>query len=115
MELSHLLKRRHGFIAKGLIDSLVCKKVLSQKRSIELQKVVNTVTSNFLEDINLVKKNKLTKSSFFNKYGHLRPGAYDITSSNYREMKNISFEKSINTKKHKFKLNIKEKIKSIFY
>ena len=102
---------RHGFIAKGLIDSLVCKKVLSQKRSIELQKVVNTVTSNFLEDINLVKKNKLTKSSFFNKYGHLRPGAYDITSSNYREMKNISFEKSINTKKHKFKLNIKEKNK----
>ena len=102
---------RHGFIAKGLIDSLVCKKVLSQKRSIELQKVVNTVTSNFLEDINLVKNNKLTKSSFFNKYGHLRPGAYDITSSNYREMKNISFEKSINTKKHKFKLNIKEKNK----
>ena len=102
---------RHGFIAKGLIDSLVCKKILSQKRSIELQKVVNTVTSNFLEDINLVKKNKLTKSSFFNKYGHLRPGAYDITSSNYREMKNISFEKSINTKKHKFKLNIKEKNK----
>ncbi len=102
---------RHGFIAKGLIDSLVYKKILSQKRSIELQKVVNTVTSNFLEDINLVKKNKLTKSSFFNKYGHLRPGAYDITSSNYREMKNISFEKSINTKKHKFKLNIKEKNK----
>ena len=59
----------------------------------------------------MVKKNKLTKSSFFNKYGHLRPGAYDITSSNYREMKNISFEKSINTKKHKFKLNIKEKNK----
>ena len=102
---------RHGFIAKGLIDSLVYKKILSQKRSIELQKVVNTVTSNFLEDINLVKNNKLTKSSFFNKYGHLRPGAYDITSSNYREMKNISFEKSINTKKHKFKLNIKEKNK----
>ena len=102
---------RHGFIAKGLIDSLVCKKILSQKRSIELQKVVNTVTSNFLEDINLVKKNKLTKSSFFNKYGHLRPGAYDITSSNYREMKNISFEKSINTKKNNFKLNIKEKNK----
>ena len=41
----------------------------------------------------------------------MRPGAYDITSSNYREMKNISFEKSINTKKHKFKLNIKEKNK----
>jgi glutamine kinase len=102
---------RHGFIAKGLLDSLVSKKVFSQIRSIELQKVVNTVTSNFLEDINLVKKKKLTKSSFFRKYGHLRPGAYDITSKNYREMKNIFFEKAFKVKKHKFKLNIKEQNK----
>tara|TARA_A100000164_G_scaffold372758_1_gene402521 strand:+ start:252 stop:2552 length:2301 start_codon:yes stop_codon:yes gene_type:complete len=99
---------RHGFVAKGLIDSLVNKKVLSQKRSIELQKVVNTVTSIFLEDINLVIKKKMTKSFFFKKYGHLRPGAYDITSKNYREMKNTFFEKSFLSKKYKFKLNIKE-------
>jgi phosphohistidine swiveling domain-containing protein len=102
---------RHGFIAKGLLDSLVSKKIFSQKRSIELQKVVNTVTSNFLEDINLVKKKILTKSFFFRKYGHLRPGAYDITSKNYREMKNIFFEKAFKVKKHKFKLNTKEQNK----
>jgi phosphohistidine swiveling domain-containing protein len=102
---------RHGFIAKGLIDSLVSRKILTKKRSIELQKVVNTVTSNFLEDINLVIKNQMTKSIFFEKYGHLRPGAYDITSKNYREMKNTFFEKLFISKKHKFKLNTKERNK----
>jgi len=102
---------RHGFIAKGLIDSLVSRKILTKKRSIELQKVVNTVTSNFLEDINLVIKNQMTKSIFFEKYGHLRPGAYDITSKNYREMKNTFFEKPFISKKHKFKLNTKERNK----
>ena len=49
---------RHGFISKGLIDSLVSKKILSQKRSIELQKSVYTITSDFLKDINLVIKKK---------------------------------------------------------
>lgn len=102
---------RHGFVAKGLIDSMVRKKILSPKRSIELQKVVSTITSNFLEDINLVIKKKMTKSSFFRKYGHLRPGAYDITSKNYREMRNTFFEKSFIIKKNKFKLNIKEQSK----
>ena len=105
---------RHGFVAKGLIDSLVSKKVLSQKRSIELQKVVNTVTSKFLEDINFVLKKKMTKSLFFKKYGHLRPGAYDITSKNYSEMRNTFFEKSLVSKKHKFKLSNKEKKKINF-
>jgi len=99
---------RHGFIAKGLIDSLVSKKALSQKRSIELQKNINTVTSTFLEDINLVIKKKIKKSFFFKKYGHLRPGSYDITSKNYREIRDTFFEKSFIPKKHEFELNIKE-------
>jgi len=102
---------RHAFIAKGLINSLVSKKILSAKRSIELQNSVYTITSNFLEDINLVIKKKITKFFFFKKYGHLRPGAYDISSKNYREMRNTFFEKSLISKKHKFELTIKEKNK----
>ena len=56
---------RHGFISKGLIDSLVSKKILSQKRSIELQKSVYTITSDFLKDINLVIKKKKNKIIIF--------------------------------------------------
>ena len=86
---------RHGFISKGLIDSLVSKKILSQKRSIELQKSVYTITSDFLKDINLVIKKKKTKSLFFKRYGHLRPGTYDITSKNYSQMRNSLFDRSL--------------------
>ena len=105
---------RHGFISKGLIDSLVSKKILSQKRSIELQKSVYTITSDFLKDINLVIKKKKTKSLFFKRYGHLRPGTYDITSKNYSQMRNSLFDRSFKVKKHYFKLRKKEKIKLNF-
>ena len=82
---------------------------MSKKRSVELLKSVNTVTSEFIEDISLVIKKKLKKSAFFLKYGHLRPGAYDITSRNYSEIKNSLFEKSLQIKKHIFKLSSNEK------
>ncbi len=102
---------RHGFISKGLIDSLISKKILTKRRSIELQKGVNTITSNFLDDINLVIKNKKTKTSFFKVYGHLRPGAYDITSKNYSQMGSSLFDRSFKINKHPFKLKNKENAK----
>ena len=102
---------RHGFTSKGLIDSLVSKKVFSKKRSIELQNGVNSITSNFLKDINLVIKKKKTKLYFFKRYGHLRPGTYDITSENYRKMQDTLFDRTFVIKKNQFKLYDHEKIK----
>ncbi len=102
---------RHGFISKGLIDSLQNKKVLSRKRSIQLQRSINTITSNFLDDVNLVIKKKQSKLLFFNKYGHLRPGTYDITSKNYSQMRDTLFDRPFIIKKYLFKLKDKERIK----
>ena len=102
---------RHGFISKGLIDSLVSKRVFSKKRSVELQNGINTITSNFLKDINSVINKKKTKLSFFKKYGHLRPGTYDITSKNYSQMGNTLFDKTFMIKKNQFKLNNQERFK----
>ena len=54
---------------------------------------LKTVTTEILEDSNnLNKKGYLSKNSFFNKYGHLRPGTYDILSKKYSEKKYFSFE-----------------------
>ena len=41
----------------------------------------------------------------------MRPGAYDITSKNYREIQNSLFEKSFNLNKHIFELKSNEKNK----
>ena len=47
---------------------------------------------------------KLTKKHFLIKYGHLRPGTYDITSMNYRDNFKRYFGKKINMNKNQKKI-----------
>lgn len=105
---------RHGFIAKNLINSLVKKRVFTNNRAEQFQKSIQTITSDFLNEINLVIKKKLKKKIFITKYGHLRPGTYDITSSNYQSMQKHLFKKVIVLKKNYFNLKKKEKLKISF-
>ena len=105
---------RHGFIAKALIDSLKNLKILSEKEIENFLGSLKTVTTEILEDSNnLNKKGYLSKNSFFNKYGHLRPGTYDILSKKYSEKKYFSFKKTKSTEKkiNKFKLSKSKKLK----
>lgn len=99
---------RHGFIAKSLTDSMVKKNILSSTRAYFLQKNVHTITSEFLEDINSVVLKKFSRSDFMKKYGHLRPGAYDISSKNYKSMKNFKYKKVKLPNKKEFKLSKQE-------
>ena len=46
---------------------------------------INTISKEFQSDIRLYKNNKLSKNKIVEKYGHLRPGTYDITSPRYDE------------------------------
>ena len=50
---------------------------------------IKTISSEFIEDINNLKMND--KNFFLNKYGHLRPGTYDILSEKYSD--SFDFEK----------------------
>ena len=100
---------RHGFIAKCLTDSLIKKRAMNKQRVIKLQKSIHTITSEFLEDINLVIQKKIKKNQFIRKYGHLRPGAYDINSKNYKSMQKYLFNRISFEKKNSFILNKKEK------
>ena len=54
----------------------------------------------------------MNKKNFLNKYGHLRPGTYDITSKNYKENYNKYFNKKNYEKKaSKKKFDVNKKIK----
>jgi len=44
---------------------------------------LNTPLSNFQYDLSKFYDNKITKKQFLEKYGHLRPGTYDITVDRY--------------------------------
>ena len=121
---------RHSFIAKSILLSLKEIKLINTNDVETILNSVKTISSNFLEDLDLYKKNKISKKMFFDKYGHLRPGTYDINSANYKDASYINlknFQKpqgkhidKILISKHKIekidKLIKKEELKNIdFY
>ena len=76
---------RHAFIAEALLRSAVRRGVLSEVRFAEFKRSIHTVTRELIQDTFLVCNKKLTKIDFYKKYGHLRPGTYEITSLRYDE------------------------------
>jgi glutamine kinase len=74
---------RHGFVAVSWLRSLVNRGVLSQDQSDEFQSAVPTVASEFLDDLAMFRTRQDDDSLFNEKYGHLRPGTYDILSLRY--------------------------------
>ena len=54
------------------------------------------------------------KKTFIKKYGHLRPGTYEITSNNYKTNFNLYFgntKKNYKTNNKSFKFSTKQKVK----
>ena len=87
---------RAGFIAVEMLKSFVNQNIINETEYNLFLESLNTVSGSLLLDIN-----KLSKSEFLKKYGHLRPGTYDILSKSYRDSFNLYFKntKRIN-KKH---------------
>ena len=69
---------RAGFIAVQLLKSLVSIGILSDREYHNFMGSLNTVSSQMSNDWQ-----ELSRQSFLRKYGHLRPGTYDITSRRY--------------------------------
>ena len=46
---------------------------------------IHTVSQDFTSDAGDCAKKKIKWSDFVRKYGHLRPGTYDITSPSYKK------------------------------
>ncbi|MBQ6462345.1 MAG: hypothetical protein IJJ59_03370 [Pseudobutyrivibrio sp.] len=71
---------RAAFIAEQFLQSLVNCGVFSKEDYLKYKSENNCVTSNMLADVKMLGKNE-----FLQKYGHLRPGTYDITQKRYDE------------------------------
>lgn len=77
---------RHAFIAKTLLLSLVNRGVLSSDDVERFQRSVSTVAGEMLSDIRSVQGGYMPQQDFLDRYGHLRPGTYDILSQRYDQM-----------------------------
>ncbi len=77
---------RAGFIAVQLLRSLVAAGVLDDSEYATFMADLDTVGSRIGRDFV-----RLEKSDFLRRYGHLRPGTYDILSPRYDEQPDLYF------------------------
>ena len=111
---------RHAFISKEMLNSLTREGVISDKISKKFENNISTITSEFLNDQLSLKKDNKNIKLFMKKYGHLRPGTYDIKSLCYDQIdkdfflkndvknslnKKIKNEKIFNFKKYETSIN----------
>jgi len=74
---------RSAFIAVSMLKSAVSEDIISVQEYDIFINSIRTVSHDFTADAHKVSKEKMDWEVFVNKYGHLRPGTYDITSSCY--------------------------------
>jgi glutamine kinase len=76
---------RCAFIGSAFLRSLVHKKVLSDDEYGRYLQGIDTVATAFVRDLESSKASVLPLRIFLSKYGHLRPGTYDICTYTYAE------------------------------
>jgi phosphohistidine swiveling domain-containing protein len=80
---------RHGFIAEAFLRSAIKNKILSKETVENLKKNIMTITSQMANDYNNCLDRNISYDDLILKYGHLRPGSYDITSLRYDQRPEI--------------------------
>lgn len=78
---------RAAFIAVQLLQSMIACAILTKDDYESFMNDVDTVSSRMNQDYQ-----ELSKSAFLKKYGHLRPGTYDINSLRYDEAPELYFD-----------------------
>lgn len=76
---------RHAFIAENLLRSAVRRGALTQARLDDFKRSIRTVTASIVEEYAKVCRGETSREAFLARYGHLRPGTYEITSLRYDE------------------------------
>lgn len=97
---------RCAFIATKILKTLNKFKILHINDIENFYSSTMSITTEMNNLIYKIRKNKVSKKIFFERFGHLRPSTYSITSKNYNEEFNKYFPKDIN-------ISLKEKKKFI--
>jgi phosphohistidine swiveling domain-containing protein len=100
---------RHGFIASSILDSLKRLEIIDDSDVSAFHASTETVASKLVQDMGKLADSVVEMKKFINKYGHLRPGTYDILSPRYSELSleelSLSTDRSSLKKQNPFYLN----------
>jgi hypothetical protein len=77
---------RHGFIAKTLLNSLQALSILDADDIAGLSGSITTVAGDLVNWMRQLQDGSLSRERFMERFGHLRPGTYDILSRRYDQM-----------------------------
>lgn len=76
---------RHAFMAESLLLSAIRCKAFSSERLQEFKQSIVTISGQMSTDFAIACKESTCRAQFLKKYGHLRPGTYDILSPSYAQ------------------------------
>jgi len=82
---SFSIMARFGFFASILLKSLMRIGIISKEEFDSFFKSVNTVAKEFVKDLSDLIHQTIERDEFLEKYGHLRPGTYDVNSRIYSD------------------------------
>lgn len=102
---------RHAFIAEAMLRSAVFKGAISRERIEQFKGSFHTVMGKLSEDTQAVCSGAMSENEFMIRYGHLRPGTFDILSPCYRDRTDLFSScpgQSISEAKQSFKLSSAE-------
>lgn len=75
---------RSAFVAMALLKSAVSEQLIAPDRFNRFLRSVRTVGHQFMSDAYAVRSGEQSFREFSERYGHLRPGTYNILSPSYR-------------------------------
>lgn len=75
---------RHAFIAESLLRSSIDRAAISAERISDFKTSFKTIMGELAADTLAVSRAEVDENQFFDRYGHLRPGTFDIMSPCYR-------------------------------
>ncbi|HEY4319066.1 MAG TPA: PEP-utilizing enzyme [Herbaspirillum sp.] len=93
--LQFAILARHAFIAEALLRSACRRGAFTAARMQEWKQSIHTVTTELTRDYATVCNDAAMLSPFLKKFGHLRPGTYDITSLRYDERHDLFVEGTV--------------------
>lgn len=76
---------RHAFIAESFLRAAVAKGALTKEQVDRFKSGIRTISGEFGEAVRSVRDGRLAPQDFLRRFGHLRPGTYDILSPRYAD------------------------------
>lgn len=74
---------RSAFVAVTLLSSAVSAEVITPAERDDFLNTIRTISHDLTRDAGFTAQGQMSWDDFVSKYGHLRPGTYDVTSLSY--------------------------------